>query len=177
MAHSTPKHDSPIPLRTNAPNIRHLKAAWVLEAQSAPRSGPQLTALAETWQERAGSRRATTEALTALEAAAFAATVAAERALSFAAVLEEALAVLADAEHRQPAVSPARPPSPGVAMLSPRERQVLALVAEGRTNRAIADILFVSPNTVKTHVASLLTKLDATSRVQLAAIATRQGLG
>src|SRR4051812_10410812 len=61
----------------------------------------------------------------------------------------------------------------GVA-LSPREREVLALVAEGRTNKAIADALFVSPNTVKTHVTSLLHKLHAETRVQLAAIATRQ---
>ncbi len=53
---------------------------------------------------------------------------------------------------------------------------MLALVAEGRTNKAIAEALFVSPNTVKTHVASLLNKLGVDSRVQLAAIATEQGL-
>ena len=57
------------------------------------------------------------------------------------------------------------------APLSPREREVLALVAEGRSNKAIAAALFVSPNTIKTHVASLLTKLEADTRVQLAAIA------
>lgn len=57
------------------------------------------------------------------------------------------------------------------APLSPREREVLALVAEGRSNKAIAAALFVSPNTIKTHVASLLTKLDADTRAQLAAIA------
>jgi len=49
-------------------------------------------------------------------------------------------------------------------------------VAEGCTNKAIAETLFVSPNTVKTHVTSLLQKLRATTRVQLAAIAARQGL-
>jgi ATP/maltotriose-dependent transcriptional regulator MalT len=51
---------------------------------------------------------------------------------------------------------------------------VLALVAEGRSNKAIAEALFVSPNTVKTHIASLMTKLHADSRAQLAAIAARQ---
>jgi DNA-binding NarL/FixJ family response regulator len=61
--------------------------------------------------------------------------------------------------------------------LTPRERDVLALVAEGRSNKAIAEALFVSPNTVKTHVASLLTKLQADSRTQLAAIATRASWG
>ncbi len=58
--------------------------------------------------------------------------------------------------------------------LSPREREVLALVAEGRSNKAIAEELYVSPNTIKTHVASLLQKLDADTRAQLAAIAARQ---
>ena len=52
---------------------------------------------------------------------------------------------------------------------------MLALVAEGRSNKAIADELFVSPNTVKTHVASLLHKLHADTRVQLATLAARQG--
>jgi DNA-binding NarL/FixJ family response regulator len=51
---------------------------------------------------------------------------------------------------------------------------VLALVAEGRSNKAIAAALFISPNTVKTHVASLLNKLGADSRVQLAAFAARR---
>jgi DNA-binding CsgD family transcriptional regulator len=76
-----------------------------------------------------------------------------------------------------PALAPARiaaAPRPNTVALSRREREVLALVAEGRTNKAIADALFVSPNTVKTHVASLLHKFHAETRVQLAAIATRQ---
>jgi hypothetical protein len=54
---------------------------------------------------------------------------------------------------------------------------VLALVAEGKTNKDIASALFVSPNTVKTHVTSLLHKMQAETRVQLAAIATKQELG
>jgi DNA-binding NarL/FixJ family response regulator len=67
--------------------------------------------------------------------------------------------------------------TPGVnSALSPRERDVLALIAAGQTNKAIAEALYVSPNTVKTHVSSLLHKLQADTRVQLAAIATRQGL-
>ena len=60
--------------------------------------------------------------------------------------------------------------------LSPREREVLALVAQGQTNKEIADALFVAPSTIKTHVASLLTKLDASSRAHLATIAARRGL-
>ena len=70
--------------------------------------------------------------------------------------------------------APAPRPTNLVAPLSPREREVLALVAAGRSNKAIAEELFISPNTVKTHVASLLTKLQAGSRAHLAAIAARQ---
>jgi DNA-binding NarL/FixJ family response regulator len=62
------------------------------------------------------------------------------------------------------------------APLSPREREVLALVVEGRSNKAIAQALYVSPNTIKTHVASLLHKLQADTRVQLAAITTKHAL-
>jgi DNA-binding CsgD family transcriptional regulator len=60
--------------------------------------------------------------------------------------------------------------------LSPREREVLALVAQGQTNKEIADALFVAPSTIKTHVASLLAKLDASRRAHLATIAARRGL-
>lgn len=44
--------------------------------------------------------------------------------------------------------------------LSPREREVLALMAQGRSNQAIADALFVSAGSVEKHISSLLTKLD-----------------
>jgi DNA-binding NarL/FixJ family response regulator len=64
-------------------------------------------------------------------------------------------------------------PSTVLESLSPREREVLSLVAEGYSNKVIAGKLFVSPNTVKSHVASLLNKLHADSRVELATIATR----
>ena len=47
------------------------------------------------------------------------------------------------------------------------------MLHEGRSNKSIAETLFVSPNTIKTHVASLLHKLHADSRAQLAAIAVR----
>ena len=54
---------------------------------------------------------------------------------------------------------------------SPRERDVLRLVALGRRNREIAETLGVSENTVKFHVANLLRKSGATSRVELSTLA------
>jgi DNA-binding CsgD family transcriptional regulator len=59
----------------------------------------------------------------------------------------------------------AAPPS----SLTPRERQIAALVASGRKNKAIADELSISPTTVARHVANILAKLGFTSRTQVAA--------
>jgi DNA-binding NarL/FixJ family response regulator len=50
--------------------------------------------------------------------------------------------------------------------ISPREAQVLDLLAEGHANKVIARRLAISPNTVKTHVARLLEKLEAANRTQ-----------
>ena len=60
--------------------------------------------------------------------------------------------------------------------ISAREREVLLLVAEGLSNREIADRLIVAPNTVKAHVRHLGTKLGASSRTQLLARAREAGL-
>lgn len=67
--------------------------------------------------------------------------------------------------------SPAQPIEP----LTSREEQVLLTVAHGRTNSEIADELHISPSTVKTHLASLMRKLDARNRVELAMWAHETG--
>jgi DNA-binding CsgD family transcriptional regulator len=60
--------------------------------------------------------------------------------------------------------------------LSPREAEVLALIVAGRTNKEIADALFLSENTIKTHVNGLYAKLGVNRRTQAVARARELGL-
>lgn len=60
--------------------------------------------------------------------------------------------------------------------LSAREREVLALLGRGLSNKLIARELHISEHTVKFHVSALLGKLDATSRTEAVTLATRRGL-
>jgi DNA-binding NarL/FixJ family response regulator len=60
--------------------------------------------------------------------------------------------------------------------LTGREREILELIAEGLTNGAIAKRLFISVNTVRNHVQSVLAKLDAHSKLEALSIAIREGL-
>ena len=63
---------------------------------------------------------------------------------------------------------PAGPPVQPIEALTDREEQVLATVARGRTNNEIADELYIGLSTVKTHIASLMTKIGARNRVEIA---------
>ena len=67
-------------------------------------------------------------------------------------------------------------PKEGLSALTPREREVLVLVAEGRSNREIATALTISERTVQTHIRSILAKLGLRSRTQAALVAVREGL-
>jgi DNA-binding NarL/FixJ family response regulator len=64
----------------------------------------------------------------------------------------------------------------GNAELSPREGEVLQLVAKGLTNREIGEALFISENTVKTHLQNIMEKLHLANRSQAAAYAIQKGL-
>ena len=81
---------------------------------------------------------------------------------------------LIEAYVRRPAATSA-PPS-ALASLTEREAEVLVLIARGMSNTEIAEQLFVSPATVKTHISRLLMKLAARDRAQLVVIAYETGL-
>ncbi|MEV6960852.1 AAA family ATPase [Streptomyces sp. NPDC051207] len=76
--------------------------------------------------------------------------------------------------HRAPEPAPADPAE--ALGLTSRERDVLRLVALGRTNRQIAGELFISPKTASVHVSNILAKLGVTGRGEAAALAHREGL-
>jgi DNA-binding NarL/FixJ family response regulator len=67
-------------------------------------------------------------------------------------------------------------PGVGLSALTAREREILALVAHGHSNRDIAHRLFISERTARTHVSNLLGKLRLSSRTQAALLAIREGL-
>jgi DNA-binding NarL/FixJ family response regulator len=67
-------------------------------------------------------------------------------------------------------------PRRGLTALTPRERDVLVLVAQGRSNRDIAGMLQIGERTVQAHLGNVLAKLELTSRTQAALWAVREGL-
>ncbi|WP_029251671.1 response regulator [Paraoerskovia marina] len=80
------------------------------------------------------------------------------------------------ANYRRRADEP-RPDTAALDALTPREREVVALVAEGLSNEQIAERLVVSPHTAKTHVNRAMVKVGARDRAQLVVVAFRGGLG
>jgi DNA-binding CsgD family transcriptional regulator len=81
------------------------------------------------------------------------------------------LAVMVE-QHLEPQTRAAR--APNLEALTAREREVLALVAEGRSNASIAQRLQLSEHTAKRHVANILLKLDLPTRAAAAALVGRQ---
>jgi DNA-binding NarL/FixJ family response regulator len=90
-----------------------------------------------------------------------------DRAMIDPTVAARLLRTLTDGEGPAPAVPDT---------LTPREREVLCLIAAGRSNKRIARELGVAEKTVKTHVGHVLAKLDVSDRTQAALIAVRAGL-
>lgn len=83
--------------------------------------------------------------------------------------------ILAPEAAKALAEAAARPADPGF-NLTHREREVLALIVEGKSNIEIADELSVSLSTARFHVSTILSKLEAANRAEAAALAVRHGL-
>ncbi len=117
-------------------------------------------------------------ARTALGDDSFEAARSAGRALPLEEVVAEADAIFAEEEIAADAAPAPTAPSSGVDGhgLSARELEVVRLIAAGRSNREIADALFISHGTAITHVRNILTKLGHDSRTAVAGWAIRHGL-
>ena len=85
--------------------------------------------------------------------------------------LEESALLLQERVAASPCITPEYPDG-----LSLREVEVLRLIAGGKSNREIADELFITSNTIANHVRSILTKTGAANRTEAAVYAIRQGL-
>ena len=132
--------------------------------------------------ERAAYERAAAAARARLGESAFAAAWAAGAGMTEEQAVAEATAVMAGA----PATAPGEPDAPTAAsssrsvtpsgLLTARELEVLGLVAGGRTDRQIADELYLSPRTIHHHVANVLAKLGVDKRTAAVAAARTAGL-
>ena len=94
-------------------------------------------------------------------------------------VVAAARAVASGGSYVDPRLNPfilGRAATEHISILSPREREVVGLLAEGLNGPEIAERLFISPATVRTHVENVMQKLEARTRVHAIAIALRQGL-
>jgi DNA-binding CsgD family transcriptional regulator len=153
--------------------------AWHRAADAGTEGGPQRTAYAQFREAEAvlasrGDRARAIDALTAAHA-----TAQRLRAEPFRREIE-GLARRARIEltdEPSPATSPA-PSESGLASLglTPRELEVLRLLAAGYTNPQIGEALYISRKTASHHVSSVLTKLGVTTRVEAAGVAHRLGL-
>lgn len=149
--------------------------AWAHAAEAAARLGdPWLEATARMHEaEAAAVDGAAARAADALRAAYEHATALGARPL-----VAQIEALSRRARLSVEAVAPAELDERGVAQLglTPREAEVLALVAAGRTNREIGAELYVSEKTASVHVSNILRKLGVSSRVEAAAVAQRLGV-
>ncbi|MFC7533445.1 AAA family ATPase [Actinoplanes sp. GCM10030250] len=137
--------------------------AWREDGQ-AYQLGVALLGLAEAV---AADRQAATEAIT--ESVAIAARLGARPLAEAGETLARRLGVRVAAVGAAGGVS-------GPEVLTAREREVLRLVAEGRSNSGIAQRLFISPKTASVHVSRIIAKLEVSNRVEAAAVARRLGL-
>jgi DNA-binding CsgD family transcriptional regulator/tetratricopeptide (TPR) repeat protein len=150
--------------QVDPPSSDELVGAWHAAEETAVAYG-SVPEIAQTRVRLAGVLRASGDAAGAREVADLARAAAHE--LGARPLLDELTAQ---------GSSPAPATATGGVALTPRESEILALVAEGRSNGEIGKQLFISTKTVSVHVSNILAKLDAASRTEAAAVARRRGL-
>ncbi|GGD08294.1 LuxR family transcriptional regulator [Nocardioides daphniae] len=157
----------------------HLRWRWI--AQSEP---PSAAELREAWEEAVAAFEAYGAVHELARARArLVEVLLAQGETAAAGALRDQVAATAR-ELRTPAllnglgVAPGRGPREArpASALTAREREILALVAQGRSNGEIGSQLFIATKTVSVHVSNILGKLGATSRTEAAAVARREGL-
>jgi two-component system, NarL family, nitrate/nitrite response regulator NarL len=99
------------------------------------------------------------------------------RAVSGESVVADAMTAKLVTAYRDAASGNAEPPGSRIALLSPREQEILRGIARGASNKEIGRDLGIAETTVKIHVQHVLRKLDVASRVQAAVIASVNGIG
>ena len=161
-----------LPLDVYVPDVIVWDLSWETESAVAnlsllPVDAPPVLTLAVTEGQAAQARAAATQAILSRDASPetlAAAIVALSHGLQ---VTDPALAA---------GSAPAAPGSDSAPLLTPREHDVLRLLAEGLPNKGVASRLEVSEHTVKFHVNSIMGKLNAQSRTEAVILATRLGL-
>jgi DNA-binding NarL/FixJ family response regulator len=150
---------------------QQVRAAHVFGAYAAFRTRAGMPA---SIIERAQDDQFLAELRAVMAADAYAAAIAAGHALPLQEAIAVAKAILGEV------LSPAAPPADAAPAppygLTTRELQVLRLLAEGLSDREIAERLFISPHTVMRHVTGVLGKLSVTSRTAAATLAVREGI-
>jgi len=111
------------------------------------------------------------EIVARLGEASFERVMEAGRAMSIDEVVTEAMRLVQEQDGTPDHAETAEP-----SLFTPRETDVLRLLVTGRSDREIADALFIGPRTVQTHVSNVLAKLEASNRAEAAAMAVRRGL-
>ncbi len=160
-------------------------AALVKERVGDHEGAVRLIGAEDAFRERAGTARAYLErreidralenARSLLGEKIFASTLAAGRLLSWEVAVAEAVATFTEAETGSASGNKWSPSVSGPS-LTPREVDVLRLLVTGNSNPEIADLLYISPHTARTHVTNILAKLGVATRTAAAAIAVRDGL-
>jgi predicted ATPase/DNA-binding CsgD family transcriptional regulator len=155
--------------------------AGVALAQEQPERAARLLGAVEAARETSGvarithallADRITTAVRSRLGETAFTTAFAAGRALPLAEALRDGLALAASLQSQVATIQPRR----HAFGLTPRQQDVLRLLVAGKTDREIADALFIGRRTVTTHTSGLYAKLGVAGRTEAAALAVREGL-